>query len=138
MHVFWSYFSHCSFPFSLARSRAPKFPLPLPILTPATQAMIYTPPYPRANCFKTNPSQRQIHTYKTHIWQCPPRDRMATASQVFQTMAINFKIKFKYSTFFVRLPFLEHTKIARESHFARGNASQEKKKLTNITLLHPF
>ena len=32
-----------SFPFSLARptrSRAPKFPLPLPLLTPATQANV--------------------------------------------------------------------------------------------------
>ena len=31
----------CSFSFSLARSRAPKFPLPLPLLTFATQASLH-------------------------------------------------------------------------------------------------
>ena len=30
-----------SFPFSLARSHAPKFPLPPPLLTPATQASVH-------------------------------------------------------------------------------------------------
>lgn len=58
----------------------------------------------------------------------------------FDPYGMIFKIKFKYSTFFTEPTafFLEHTKIAQESHIARGNASQGEKKWTNITLLRPF